>query len=472
MYKGLNGWVSCVYIYSKTEIYLRLWAAIAVGNVNEILGRKIGDFTMKEKTTKYLYKFASVFVSVALVSMFAFPLAAIAEPDETAAPVTEETATVDTAAEEAADEAADTTATETADTATDATIAAVGGELTGTPLTDSTSGYSVLGGTMVPYTGGLDADITTFAINNGLTGHLTSGEPGKAPRGATGTLGEASYYITAPDGTVMTFAFANNDFSTSPFYVLINTTSSGILYYNVASLPINAVYTQEASPGYTAVSFVSGVTLSGPLAAWNLLELIVAVTMTPNSDGTVVYNWEFDITPASDTGIQLGGAYALDTMLNIADDVSVYSLGTNQGMYLEDASAFARVTLPWVDPAIGGPDDMAAVEWEPDAITNLENTFGTTFSNNVSYGIPSSLGDLLYAGHDSAVYYRYGFQEIVAGIPRSMVYAAGLDINPAALPATGDTSMTVIIAGLAVLAVGATLVTVAVRRRSRRQDSQ
>jgi LPXTG-motif cell wall-anchored protein len=306
----------------------------------------------------------------------------------------------------------------------------------------------------------LNTDLTTFAITaptlsgNALTGHIQL---------SSNNLVAAGYFVTNDLGQKVTYAYSYNSFSTSYFYVLINNAGT-IVPVEIGHRAISNYTVTEITPGYDEVVLESTVLDGG-------YELLVQYALTPREDGTVTHTW--NVTNKGAAPIEIGGVYSLDTMLNPNDSVPVYSLGTNLGVFIDDPVAFTRATFPWVDPAIGGPNDMAAQRWRNEA--TAEDAFGSNFNVNRLFDVPSNYADVLLRNVDTAVCFRWDFATLGVDGMRSFVYEVVLaeaePIEPytADIPLTGGDSAGVFagIFGASAALLAGTLLVVRSRRREK-----
>lgn len=279
------------------------------------------------------------------------------------------------------------------------------------------------------YTGALTAGIVSFAIagNSQLTGHLGIGSP-QLTLPDPATLQQAAYYLRYDNGTQsadITYAYRYNTLHTSDFYLVINT-GSAFETYNMGQLYVKSVWLKQIEPGYVALM------LMGSLATEDqTVTLDVSVTMTPSQTATVQYEW--NVTNLGAAPLNLAAVFAIDTELQGNDNAPIYSAGTNNGMYSYADKSNARLYFPHVALHQGGPAGYAPAQWQ----TNITEVFGNSLDGTGELDVEHAYGDVLLAGADSAVYFRYAWVLLSTDESQGFVYQIGLE--DAAFPLVGAT---------------------------------
>jgi hypothetical protein len=281
-----------------------------------------------------------------------------------------------------------------------------------TPLDLASEGWT-------PYTGDSSAQIVSFAIegNEHLTGHLGIEGPGNGF--SLGTCKAASYYLHYDDGAAssdIVYAYSNNSLSSSAFYIVVYDGDS-YTPVDIGSTRIESIWTRQVTPGYSALL------LQGTYSD-NLVTLDVKVTLTPNRRGAVDHRWL--VENRSGHGIDIAAIFMLDTDLNTDDNVPIYSIGTNKGMYMDAADGFVRLYFPAIPEAAGGPFDYAAARWIDLEWWAMTFVYGDGLDAVFNRDVPHEPGDVLITGVDTAVYYRYGRDILTSGQARGFTYRIAL----------------------------------------------
>lgn len=305
------------------------------------------------------------------------------------------------------------------------------------------------------YTGAITHQITSFSIANraDLTGYLGVGSPSYTP---SNYLNEASYYIQQNDGAStrdITYAYELNSFDTSYFDIFVDN-GSGFDDHDIGYATINSIWTKEMTLGYTSL-LLEGVYTSGAVS------FQVNVSMTPNASGIVQYEWS--ITNLGNDA-DIVAVFSIDTELEGDDYVPIYSLGTNNGMYMDNSTASHRLLLPAVPASAGGPVDYAAAEY----FTSCYTVFGNNLDTVRNRDVPRAVDEVLLSSVDTAVYFRYAPATLLTGEVQNFVYQVGIQADqPSTLPATGDSSAATLFA--IIIGLGAIAGLVFVIRRSTKQ---
>jgi LPXTG-motif cell wall-anchored protein len=456
-------------------------------------------------------KLLLILLALSMTLTLAFPLSAFAEEEalETSEPtLIEDGAAVPDGANEivdsnvsdgadeavesdvATDEAVDSNVSDSANEVLDSNAATDEAVELETKADSEPSDLDALGGAFgTPYTSpdSFASDITSFAIagNPNLTGHLRIGRPGTTQ---SPTLGRASYYLTYDDGvnpaTEITYAFSHNSFGYAYFDLLVET-GAGYDVVPLHNISVDSISLDTSVAGYTAVQ------LKGDYSS-SSYSFDVTVTLTPHADGAVYHEW--NVVNTGSSSLTLGAGFTIDTMLGDNDYVPVYSLGSGLGMYIDDASAFARVTFPAVPVANGGPIDASAAKFGQ----RSNAIFGSNYDSNINPVVSHATGDVLLQGVDSGVYWLYAFDTLAPAANRSFVYAVALGeavpiipivpvnpiiapanpvippvepvITPPEIPATGDSIISFLLV-VVLLGIGAGALILA-RYRQRKQKIQ
>jgi len=275
-------------------------------------------------------------------------------------------------------------------------------------------------------------DLTSFVIDSSAvggnpaytyTGHLRIGSL-EMTLGAA-TLTSASYYITRNDGEEdanIGYAYSYNGFSTSGTYAFFGEPEAVEL--ELFNTPVQSIWTKDRAPGYTMVQLRGEVLIQDQV-------LEVRVTMIPYVNGHVRHSIE--VTNPGQSALDLGFVQKIDTELHIDspsvhrsyDNVPVYSLGTDKGMYIDDSSVGTRVLFPFVPTSDNGPDTYRAFRWSAGA-GGVIGAFGADLDHPGDAGVPRALGEVLLSGVDTAIYYRWEKEELAPGETRSLDYIVSL----------------------------------------------
>jgi LPXTG-motif cell wall-anchored protein len=257
-----------------------------------------------------------------------------------------------------------------------------------------------------------------------MTGHLAEGSE----------LIDSSYYFTYSDAGgnhTIYYGFADNDFSTSGVYLVDN---SGAELSDVSHLSVTSVEVNTSVPNYTEVRAIATTDITVGEAS---VPIEVRVTMIPNSDGTVIHQYEI-VNNGTQTlsGVHLVAGIDTDLTCDEGDAVPVYSLGTNEGMYISGSNSSQPVSVYFPvttsdDSSYGStPDNYAAWAWPSSASPSCE---GCSFSgvqdaltNGSLWGVTHASGDQLLTGVDSAVQFGWASTDIAAGATSDFLYNVGL----------------------------------------------